>query len=405
MVRDPTEPSIVSAVGFQNETDSRASMVREDKRFITETYGPMVLESGEIFDVINTKERGELVYIKVVTDNPYAAVLLELDDFRNREPNGETAAELIFDNRTTKSDNQFFAIDGDPATGYSLVYNPQSPEAYDYKIRIQVLNLIRRSTDVFGNNLNSLSRGGLPSPAKPIHNAGGTFTYPGLAAADLETFSKAIAKPVGAQPYEAPDVYNAAIFNTDDITIGAHTPYQGMAGRPYFKRDTNALNTGARGAVSVDGEEILAAETNPTTAVSNGIKALFGDQYSGGSNPSNYPGTPGSSSSMTISFLDKTENDATSLVPAYSVGDRVFLRNGDTIHFPGVVTAVANVGGGTGNQLTVQPGLAEVPAKFEMTLDSDTHTFGKVVTEAELNPKILIKQIIVKRRKLVSFEG
>ena len=42
-------------------------------------------------------------------------------------------------------------------------------------------------------------------------------------------------------------------------------------------------------------------------------------------------------------------------------GDRVFIRNGDTIHFPGVVSAVANINGGTANQLTVQPGTVEVP--------------------------------------------
>ena len=57
MPRDPTEPSIVSAIGLQNETDSRASLVREDKRFITETFGPMTLASGEVFDIINTKEK------------------------------------------------------------------------------------------------------------------------------------------------------------------------------------------------------------------------------------------------------------------------------------------------------------------------------------------------------------
>ena len=84
MPRDPTEPSIVSAQ-FRNEVDSNRSMVRKDERFVTQTFGPMVLASGEVFDIINTKEAGELVYVKIVTDNPYASVLLELDDYRNKK--------------------------------------------------------------------------------------------------------------------------------------------------------------------------------------------------------------------------------------------------------------------------------------------------------------------------------
>ena len=110
---------------------------------------------------------------------------------------------------------------------------------------------------------------------------------------------------------------------------------------------------------------------------------------------------------MSITVSDRSEDDSTTINEgSFAVGDRVFIRNGDTIYFPGVVTALANAGsGGTNNQLTVQPGLATIPSKFEVTLDSETQTFGKVVTEAELTPKILVKQIIVKRRKLISFEG
>ena len=77
------------------------------------------------------------------------------------------------------------------------------PEPYDYKIKLQVLNRIPRSSDVFGNSLRSIGRQGLPSPARPIHMAGGSFTYPGLGAATLETFAGAMAKPVGAQPCSA----------------------------------------------------------------------------------------------------------------------------------------------------------------------------------------------------------
>lgn len=411
MPRDPTEPSIVSAVGFRDNTDSRSSMVRKDDRFITEKFGPLVLSSGEVFDIINTKEQGELAYIKIVTDNPYASILLELDDYRNGEPNGETASELIYDGRTARADNSFYAMDGDPAKGYALIYNPMKPEPYDYKIRIQVLNLIPRSSDVFGNQLKVVGRQGLPSPQAPTHNAGGSFTFPGLAGADFNTLSNAMAKPVGAQSYKAPNVYNPAVFNQDNITIGAHTPYQGLAAKPIFRRDDSAvLNDPAeeRGATTIDGEQVCAAENGQAAAIAGvfnpGVKVLFGDQYSGGSNPSNFPGTPESPSSMTLSLTDISESDG-AVVTGFAVGDRVFIRNGDTIHFPGVVSAVANINGGTANQLTVQPGLSEVPEKIQVSTNSETNTIGTIFSEADVSPKILIKQIIVKRRKKVSFEG
>ena len=410
MPRDPTEPSIVSAVGFADETDSRASMVRKDDRFITEKFGPVILSSGEVFDVINTKEQGELLYIKVVTDNPYAAILLELDDYRNGEPNGETAAELIYDGRTDRADNSFYAMDGDPAKGYGLIYNPSEPEPYDYKIRIQVLNLIPRSSDVYGNHLKVVGRQGLPSPQAPTHNAGGSFTFPGLAGADFDTISNAMSKPVGAQSYSAPNVYNPAVFNQDNLLIGAHTPYQGLAAKPIFRRDDSAVRDVAneRGATTIDGEQVCAKENQQGAAIAGdfdpGVKVLFGNQYSGGTNPSNFPGTPDSPSSMTISLTDISETDG-AVVTGFAVGDRVFVRNGDTIHFPGVVSAVANINGGTANQLTVQPGLSEVPEKIQVSTNSETNTIGTIFSEADVSPKILIKQIIVKRRKKVSFEG
>jgi hypothetical protein len=175
-----------------------------------------------------------------------------------------------------------------------------------------------------------------------------------------------------------------------------------------FKRDTNALSSSAKGSVKIDGEVVMEAEANPAGAAAQGVKVLFGTQFAAsGVNPSNFPGTPGSSSSMNITITDRGEEAADSIDEgSMAVGDRVFIRNGDTIHFPGVVTALGNAGtGGVGNQMTIEPGLANIPSKFEVTLDSETQTFGKVVTEAEFSPKILIKQIIIKRRKLVSFEG
>ena len=167
---------------------------------------------------------------------------------------------MIYDGRTAKSENAFFAIDKGPAGGYSLVYNPMKPEPYRYKIRLQVLNLIPRTSDVFGNKLSVTGRRGLPTPVTPAYIGGSSFTHPNLAAASLDTIAKAMAKPVGAEPYSNDAVYNQAIFEQDNLTIGAHHPYQGLAGRPLFRRDDSAVLSGSeRGIQTVDGETIVTA--------------------------------------------------------------------------------------------------------------------------------------------------
>ena len=107
---------------------------------------------------------------------------------------------------------------------------------------------------------------------------------------------------------------------------------------------------------------------------------------------------------MTISLTDISETDG-AVVTGFAVGDRVFIRDGDTLHFPGVITNVAALNGGTNNRITVQPGLLDIPEKLQVETNSENKTIGTVVTEAELKPKIFVKQIIIKRRKLVSFEG
>ncbi len=404
MVIDQSRPSIVSAV-VPEVADSSASLVRKDNRLITETYGPVVLDFGEVMDIVNTKEQGEIVYVKVITDNPYTSVLLELDDYRNKEPNGETVAELLYSGRTSDStDNQFYAIDKGPDGGYALVYNPQKPEGYAYKVRLQVINSLPRSSDVYGFKLNHVSKKGLPTPVTPGYIGGGEFQHPALTGATLELVSAAMAKPIGASPYQVANVYNEAVFNTDSLDLGSDHPYQGLAGKPYFRRDKSML-TSAKGAVTVDGHTLHAAETTRAAGPTN-PKVLFGTQYTlgGGVDTSDFPGTPGSPSSMTVTFTDSTEVDG-AVATEYAVGDRVYIRNGDTVYFPGKVSAVATVSGGTANQITIQPGLANIPTKFQTTDDSDNYSFGKVVSQAELNPKILVKKVIVKRRRKISYEG
>ena len=123
-----SEPSIISAYGLTNSTITRDgkvsdSEIRHDVRYLTEEYGPMILTPGETLDIINTKEKGELIYAKFVTDNPYANVFLELDDYRN-DSSGETVAQLLYENRTNQVEGQFYANDNGSSQGFAMIYQP-----------------------------------------------------------------------------------------------------------------------------------------------------------------------------------------------------------------------------------------------------------------------------------------
>ena len=140
---DDMRPSVVSATWIPELADSRKRLVREDKRAITVRSPPGQVSTGESVEVLNIREAGDLVSLKVVVDNPYASVFLEIDDWKNREPRGETPAELLMAGRTSRSDKEFFVIDKGPDGGYTMVYNPKMPEKYNHKLRIVIhLSLI-----------------------------------------------------------------------------------------------------------------------------------------------------------------------------------------------------------------------------------------------------------------------
>ena len=81
-------PSIVSAHGLKQEVDRKASRVVATNRMISDKFTSMTLNAGEVFEAINFKEKGQLHSIEVITDNPYALLRLELDDYLNNPDGG-----------------------------------------------------------------------------------------------------------------------------------------------------------------------------------------------------------------------------------------------------------------------------------------------------------------------------
>ena len=60
-------------------------------------------------EVLNLIEAGEIVSIELVTDNPYIALYVEMDDFKYKTPNGMTAAELLMRGREEYAERHFYA--------------------------------------------------------------------------------------------------------------------------------------------------------------------------------------------------------------------------------------------------------------------------------------------------------
>ncbi len=402
---DDTRPSVVSATWIPEVADSRKRLVREDKRAITVRTPPGHVSSGESVEVLNIREAGDLISLKVVVDNPYAAVFLEIDDWKNREPRGETPAELLMAGRTTRADKEFFVVDKGPDGGYTMVYNPKVPEKYNNKLRIVIHNSIKPSNKVYGNALRYTSRGGLPTPAANAFTGGGTFQHTGLGSASLGTMANAMANPIGSSPYTVGNMYNQDIYDNPNLIVGTDHPYQGIAGKPTFTEDTATKSTTLRIVFSQPGQS-EAGEAGALTdaATPNAVQ---------------FPGNPTTKSESQIAiYADNTEvaDTGTPALANIRVGSRLFIRNGDTIHFPGTVQHLEREQGGaavkyTGSEgagaylVTLSPGLQNMPAKFDLVADDDTRSIGVVTSQADTDPKFLLKSVELKRIKRVSYDG
>lgn len=409
------EPTIVSAPGYvgkSNFRDGKAvdDLVRRDERFITTEIGPITLGPGEELNILDEKEKGEIVYIKVVTDNPYANVYLELDDYRN-DQNGETHAELLYAQRTNNAEGQFYIeTDGSNGKGFPMVWNPQTnPTAYSKRVKLRVTNPLRRNNNLYGSDLSYASKGGQPTPIQPLHMGGGTFSHPGLNAASLDTISRAIANPIGANgAYSVDAVINEAVFDSDGKKLGEGNPYAGLAGKPLFRRDRASMrsSTTVRGKQLVNGTQVLGTEAQgPADPDTFTVVVDENEDF-----PGNASNPQASTSSITITMSDSA-GGTNCAATEFQAGDKVFIRDGGTVHFLGTITdsgADGSIGpGGDGGVIKFKtfPGIKNGVGSFQGNVGSETHCFGTVASQAQVSPDMVIKKILVKRKRLISYEG
>ncbi len=461
----------------------------------TEKFNNIMVNSGETLEVLAKKGAGLLHGLEVVVDNPYAAVYLEIDGYRNTTDGiGETPAELILHNRTTRVDGQIYVKTVGSDGTYTMLYTPMKPEPYEEQLRIMVSNRVKPSRDVFGMSLNYTSRGGIPTPMKTDFMGGGSFVHSGLKEASLDTMAAAMAKPIGSTLYSVDDTYNQAVFDSNSMAIGTGHPYQGQAGKPKMSKNgefdaaAGTIEFATVGSAGADANSVagpsLASSGNfpgtPTTPSyqncyiykdtskdSTEVSTLNFDSATGvllnesnisadgqttltvdGNDATDYFDVGevvldntgqkiGTVEIVTATLITLTANNIVAVdededlraksttIP--KVGDRIFFRNKGTIYFPGIVQNIfrynrsgdtgsdgwisettANYGDSTGAHcFQVSPGLRSVPSVFSKTSNSsdDTLSFGKVTTNADANPKIMVKGLFIKRQTVIGSEN
>jgi len=375
-----SEQPFVYLGNVPNDTQKTSTKVREDKRVVTIRQSNLLLTSignGSTLNIVDKKGKGQLMSIRVVTDNPYIQVILEIDDWRNEV---ETPAGLLYGG-TARQNYGLYAVEGgDPAKGYTVMYSPMTPESFDKKLRIVVRNRLPK-TQIYGNNTSFKSALG----TVPINNGfsgGHSFSAPLLAGASLTDLTNAMAQPHFGDFYNAP-VFNSALLGDTSLVPGIDHPFVGQAGKPTLSEDAQTITGGSSPATD---NTIFFAE--PTGTFPNTSQVIY------------------------IANL----GDATTITSAVAQGDRLFVRDGGTLHFPGTVSSVgaqaalpdefSDVASAQAIPVTVQPGLQVAPSGSQAGLSGGTTAnFGTVSSVAETDPKILIKAIEVKYRLEVSYDG
>ena len=392
-----------------DSTGTKKSRIVEEQFYVTERFGPLRLATDESFTPISYIEAGELISIEVVSDNPYLQVYLELDDYKNKEPAGVTAAELMTRGRTEYSERHFYVEDRGPDGGYVMKYHPRKTDVYKERIQIGVSNSIKKSNSIYGLISDYTSRGGIPTPATLPFGAGGTFDAPSLANSNLDNIENAIARPIGIEPYAAPLRSNLAALEDMLLDVAVSHPYIGEAGRPTLTTDPGVTDAVHRVVFFPPG--VTATGTSGATPIDTAAVP--------------YPGSSQNNSEQQIMIYGsaaESETVATGDLATLSTLDRLFVRDGAKVHFPGQIMSIQRYNTGTsafitftGSNgdgaylITLSPGLNYTPEKIiidDMLLDgrNSTKCFG-VVTNANTKPTVIVREIIIRRKKKKSLVG
>ena len=394
--------------------------VIEDSLFITERIGPVTINSGEFVDVLSlTSEAGDIVSIEVVTDNPYTGVYLEIDDYKNREGTGVTAAELIMQNKITPNNREFYAEDMREDGTFVVKYSPKNPDPYTDRIKLQVRNDVNRPPIPYSHNTTQRLklRGNLPAPLTLSHTAGSYISHPNFASVTIAEISVLLNK-LGKNGYFN-TIRNLSTAEDPSIRTGAYTPYMNGMAAAQFRTMSGS---------EVAGMRIVSAE--PGTKVSNttGVPTPNSVPWPGKSVGGTY--TPSQQQFIIYKSNSEDETEAGLLHPSgptepLNNGDTIFIKVGDTIYFPGTIpldepnafydagtSQFTTAGGYVANTdgayiVTVSPGLPFKLPKVDMPLadsalaGTNFDGIGTIIYPGSgiSEGPMLIHEIVVRRKR------
>ena len=236
----------------QPQESKRARAYREDNRLINIRRSNQVssaINGNNVITLVDQKVKGVVRSIKVVTDNPYIEMILEIDDYR---VDGIYAAELMYNGDTLKSDYEVYSSpDGNPGIGYTLNYTPMYGETFEKRFRVTLRNRIPPHS-ILGLTKSYVPGNGLPIPENLGFNGGSFWSSgaqpkianlnlelgifqddSGIALPNFEDEAAAFAASTTSPMYEA-TWPNPAVRNDPGARRGIHHPYVGIAGKPTF---------------------------------------------------------------------------------------------------------------------------------------------------------------------------
>jgi hypothetical protein len=407
---DYNNPNTDKSVVIQDE--SPRYHIEETSTYITTKAGPFLLDRDTVFEAINQIEAGEIVSIELVTDNPYASLYLEMDDYKYKAPTGMTAAELLMKGRNEYSERHFYAENRRPDGSYVIKYHPRKTDKYTDKIKILVRNDIRKTSDFRGSTFSYKSRGSLPNPTHVGFSGGSVLRAP-IADSLISQKEFLLAEMLAplAHDYNS-NIPNDHLRTTPEALSAISNPYVGQAS----KCDHSALPLAANNRRVVFGK--------PGVAITGTTGANTPD-------PVAFPGSAHDNNLSeqhillyaTRAELETTAFSATTLARELAglktSGFPFYLRAGGTVYYPGKIVDLKYYDDGTsqfqaletGNEheatdgailITVSPGLSFKPPNFDLgEMVTSKNAIGRLEIQWMEN-KILVHEITVNRRKLKS---
>lgn len=413
--------------------DSPRSRVVEQRIFITERRGPLLLPPDEPLEVLNLVEAGEIVSIEVVSDNPFTSVYLEMDDYKNQEPNGVTAAELLTRGRDEYSEREFFAEDRQKDGSYVVKYHPRKSDKYTDKLRIVVRNDLR-SADLFGDTFGAQEltmRANLPTPQRLNFIAGGSISSPDIRyiqRMDTDVFSNVLVNHPDGYSVNSP---NLAVLKDPRLKSVPFNPYVGEAAKISITQLISNSGTNPYVVFGEPGDETrLPNGETPPGGSSTVIRPWPGVLASNGSWDMSQQwvviyGSTAEDLTTPISFGSGVASSPADL-PQASDNARLIFRRGNTVYFPGRSTNVqvynhvgavweafdpSTYAGATHGAIAYQlsNGLNFKPPSIEITPTDEVTGEGvgtiAYLTETRSKPHIFIKEIIVRRIRTKYLNG